>query len=164
MGTVDFVTRPLRITADTTFNLQDLIRTINRWASKHDFAPYDADHAEIQRGDGKDYLLKLALYRDEDDYFDSVIEIKVQGENLQFAKRKDQTCSKGKVTVILRAILNSDIRSKWESSFSMHFFRTLWDRYVESDKHHQYHAELDQEAKDLHAELKSFLNVEKYKL
>ncbi len=164
MSTVDFVTRPLKVTADTTFNLQDLIKTITRWGSKHGFDPYDADHAEIQRGDGKDYLLKLILYRDEDDYHESEIQIKVQGESLQFAKRKDQTCSKGKVTVVLRAILNKDVRSKWETSFTMHFFRSVWDRYVEGDKHDKYHAELDQETKDLHAELKSFLNVEKYKL
>lgn len=163
MTNVEYVSRPSKVTFSGVFSLNDLYALIKRWHGKHNFDPIEKEHAEVQRGEGKDYFLKFESERDEDDYRESVMEITIRGEDLVPVKRKDQRLYEGKITVSVRALLRRDIKNKWRDSFWMHFMRSIWDKWGISPEYKKYHEELSQEAKDLVAEIKSFFDVEKHK-
>lgn len=160
MPNIDYVTRPSKINFYGEFSLDEFYALVNRWLKKHNFDNIEKEHAEAQVGDGKDYLLKIAAERDEDDYHDSVMEVSVRGEGLKPTKRKDHRTYTGKITISVRAVLRRDIKNKWTDSFGMHFIRSLWDKWGIAREHKKFHNELSQEVKDFIVELKSFFNLE----
>jgi len=68
----------------------------------------------------------------------------------------------GELAVTLTGVLETDYEGKWEQKATIFFLRVLVDKYIYKFYTDKFESALAKEIKDLHTQIKSFLNLYKF--
>lgn len=164
MPEIDYVLKDIKVSVDDIVNIKLLYRLLRNGLNKLQYDFYEKEHLEdMKPEDIKNISVKIEADKKVDDYTKFHIELRFKGKNLKPVIRNEELCAQGTVGISFEAYLENDYEGKWDSPFFMKFLRTLYDKYIRSDKYEKNMASLKEECYDLINKTKSFLRVEQFK-
>jgi|SRR3989344_1002826 len=164
MPEIDYVFKDIKFSVDDIVNIKLLYKLLRNGLNKLQYDFYEKEHLEdIKPEDIKNLSVKMEAEKKVDDYTKFHIELRLKGKNLKSVIRNEEICVQGTVSVSFEAFLENDYEGKWDNPFFMKFLRTLYDKYIRSDKYEKNMASLKEEGYDLINKTKSFLRVEQFK-
>lgn len=162
MSEIDYVVpvnKPLKVTAETVFNMQDLYKHIRSWLDSHNYVTFEKDYRDWVRESGRSAKIKLTPWKKIDDYTKFNIDIKINLKNLKEVETKSGVLNKGEVSVKFESFLEKDYENRWENNFMTRFIRSLYDHFFIGEKMEIYKKELLDDTYDIFNEVKSFLGL-----
>ncbi|MBW3022981.1 hypothetical protein KY308_02670 [Candidatus Woesearchaeota archaeon] len=147
-------------------NLRDIYKIIDDWQKDNDYDTIEKLNAEYVRPEGKYIELTLEPEKKVSDYVKNIIKIKLIARNIKDVTVEDEGRKKkmqeGELAVTLTGVLETDYEGKWEQKATIFFLRVLVDKYIYKFYTDKFESALAKEIKDLHTQIKSFLNLYKF--
>ena len=164
MAEIDWMLKDVKVAVDDAVNIKSLYKLLKNWLIKFRYDYYEKEHIEdMKPEDAKNISIKMEADKKIDDYTKFHIELRLKGKDLKPVMRDKELCVKGNVSVSFEAFLENDYEGKWDSPFYLKLYRTVYDKYIASDKYEKNANNLKDEANDLITKTKSFLRVEEFK-
>lgn len=160
MSEIDYVhspSRPLKVSQDSTFDMQELYKLGRLWFDKHNYDFYEKEYLSTQKEESKSASIKWEAERKVDDYIKFHIETRVKFKNLRDVQGKKKMLNSGEVSFTIEAYIEKDYESSWEKGFMTKFLRAVYDTFVLRSKIEKDKERLDREAKEFFHEIRTFL-------
>lgn len=159
MAEVDYVFKDLKVSQESTFDMQQLYKLGRSWFNQHGYDFYEKEYISSQKEDTKNASIKWESEKKVDDYVRFHIEARIKFKDLREVQGKKRMMNSGQVSVTVEAYIMKDYESRWENGFMSKFVRGLYDTFIirgklDKDKHR-----LDREAKEFFNEVRTFLKV-----
>ena len=161
MVNVDIVEKGLVVQKKAKFNMVELYKSLKSWFDLHDYEFQEREYGE-EATDKKTAKIGWMGRKDVNEYVSYRLPISITLKNYETIKTKQGNVVEGDITVKIGANVRSDYENKWESAPIMHFFRSVFDRIIASDKTQKYEKELKKDVHDIFHRIKSFLNLQKF--
>ena len=163
-----FVVKKQTIKYKGILNVDELYLHIDEWLHSKGFDKVETKTEEHVEKDGKYVQLKLEPFYKFNDYCKEVLRINIHMNNI-----KDTVVNidghkinmqEGNVTIDTDGIFVTDYENRWESRPFYFFIRSLIDKYIYRIYNQKYEAILKETMADFRANLKSFLNLYRFKI
>ncbi len=166
MSEKEIVSPESTVSYEGLFEPKELFRIIQKWLKEnhHDFVEKEAFEKAI---DNKRFVkYSLESFKKINDYAKFIIKLKITLSNLEdvvveHENQKLPMC-KGKVSVSLTGILESDYENRWETKPVYFFLRTVFNKFIFKTEMSYLKNRLKGEINGLKFEIKSFLNLYKF--
>lgn len=167
MPAIKTIIDKLRIEYEGLFSMPDLYATIDNWLKEKGYDKQEKKNVERVKAAGKDVELLLQPWKKITDYAKIVINIRVIASNIKEVEVEQDGAkiklNQGKVHIVLDGWLQTDYEGRWEGKPLFFFLRELYDRYLYKPYTSSYESAVAKDTTDLHGELRSFLNLYRYK-
>lgn len=140
---------------------------IKKWLSERDYNHVELMNEEHVYEDGRQILLEIRPYKELSEY--AKVEIKVE---LLFKKLQDvvikrnnikHKTQKGELTISFSTYLITDIEGHWTAKPVYFFIRTIIEKYLYRNYINKYEEFVITDKNNLMRELRSYLNMERFK-
>ncbi len=149
------------------FSSSDLFKFIEDWFHNNGYQKNEIKHIEKVSEKGKNIVFEIMPYKEINDYTRFEIYIRLRINDLTDTKvKKDKQefkINKGKIYIGIDAFLAADIRNRWESRPGSFLIRTIFNKFIGREYIAKFEKGLMEDVKNFHGELKSYLNLNKYK-
>lgn len=156
----------LEIEYDGLFDAADFLKLIDDWCKQNGYDKDEIKHTEKVSEKGKTIDIEIMPNKEINEYTKYEIYVKIGMKNLteKKIKKKDQEfrINKGNISVVIDVFLATDIKHRMESKPLYFFIRTIFNKFLHKEYIDRYEKELMKDVKDLHTELKSYLNLQRY--
>ncbi|MCF7900879.1 hypothetical protein K9L67_01500 [Candidatus Woesearchaeota archaeon] len=148
-------------------NCKELYKIIDSWLKQNGYDKIEIWNFEEIYEDGKQITLKLQPYKKISDY--AKIEIRL---NMVLSKMKDVVVTKDKVKIKVQkgegsfkfdVFLTTDYEGSWESKPLYYFLKTIAEKFLYRGLIDRYEDIAHKDADALKREIKSFLNMERFR-
>lgn len=166
MVEIEYVIRkdkPLFVSQEAIIDVAKLYKHVKSFFDKHEYDFYEKEYIDELKESGKDSSIKWETEKKVDDYVKFHIEIRIRFYNLRDVEGKKGLMNKGKVSFRIEAFIEKDYEQNWETSFMARFWRGVYDNFVIKGKLEQRKKDLLDESYEVFNEIKSFLNLHRYK-
>jgi hypothetical protein len=155
-----------RLDYDGLFDVKEVHRVFQDWASDKGYWLVEKIHSETTRPEGKIIDLVLEPFRKVSDYVKYIIKIRVQFSNVRDVvverDNKKVKVQEGKVSVVMTGIVETDYEHRWETKPVWYTIRVFMDKYVLSPFISRSESEVKDDVTSLKNNLKGFLNLSKF--
>src|SRR3989338_865381 len=156
----------LRVKYEGLFNLFELYRLIDSWLREKAYDKRELRNLEIVKPDGKYVELVLMPWKKISDYARHVIRIEFRAfkvkEVVVEQDGRQVKMNQGRLDIIIDGYLDMDYEDRWEQKPFYFFMRTLFDKFIYRTYSTQFEELLVENVSQLHAVMKSFLNLYRY--
>ena len=164
MAEIDYLLKGVKISVDDVVNIKALYNFLRRWINKMGYDFYEKEHIEdMKPEDIRNLNVKMESEKKVDDYTKFHIELRMKGNGLKAVMRDKELCASGTVSISFDVFLENDYEGKGDKPFYRKFFRTVYDKYVVTERYEKNVSELKDEANDLINKTKAFLKLEDFK-
>lgn len=167
MSEKNIVVKASTIEYDGLFNIKDFLSYIYGYASEKGYTKLEFRHEEIVKQKGKDLTLDLGFEKKISDYAKIMIKCDLLFTDISDKEavidKKKLIFQSGKITFNSAGVLITDYENRWEKRPVYVFTRSLFDRYIYKNYTDQFSDVLKEDTKNLRHEVKSFLNLYKFK-
>jgi len=167
MVEIKIVVDKLRIQYEGIFSVPELYQTIDNWLREKGYDKQERKNVEKVSPKGKQIELILQPWKKITDYAKIIISIRLIAQDItEVEVERDGAkllMNQGKLSLVLDGWLQTDYESKWEGKPIFYFLRTVFDKYIYKPYTMGYEGAVGKDVGDLHTELKSFLNLYRYK-
>jgi len=162
MSEIDYVhppSRPLKVSQESTFDMQELYKLGRTWFNKHGYDFYEKEYLSTQKEEAKSASIKWEAERKVDDYIRFHIEVRIKFKNLREVQGKKKMMNTGEISFSTEAYIVRDYESNWEKGFMTKFIRGVYDTFIIRGKIDKDKQRLDRETKEFFNEVRTFLKV-----
>lgn len=156
----------LKLSYKGLFKAEDLYKLIDAYFRERAYTKHELRNYEHVYPEGKQIEVVKEPYRKITDYAKYVIRVTiVMSEVKEVEVEKDKMkvkMNQGTVDVQFDGFLEMDYEHRWEKKPLFYFLRALFDQFIFKVHTERYESGLVQEVNDLHAQVKSFLNLYRY--
>ncbi len=156
----------MRLKYEGLFDLFEFYKLVDSWLREKAFDKRELRNQEIVKPDGKYVELILMPWKKITDYARHVIRLEIRVFNLKdvVIERDGQRVkmNQGRMDIIMDAYLDTDYEDRWEQKPFYFFMRTLFDKFIYRTYSTQFEELLVENVTQLHAVMKSFLNLYRY--
>lgn len=149
------------------FDLKDFFLEVDRWLREHGYDRFEKHNYEQVTESGKQVVIELEPWKTLSDYVKAELNIEMEFEDMKDVEVEHdgvtEELQKGHVTINFQARLITDYENKWESGPVLQFFRTIIDKFVHKTQTEEFENECVSDCKALEEEMKSYLNLFRYK-
>ncbi len=149
------------------FDISELYKVVDNWCKEHHYDKVERKNFEEVFEKGKQFVIELVPYKKITDY--AKVEIRVYMEFTNCTEEVVERSGmkhklfKGDAFFSFDCFLKTDYEGHWETKPVYYFFRTLVDKFIYKNYSNKQEAEAGNDAKDLQNEIKSFLNMQRFK-
>ncbi|RJQ16878.1 hypothetical protein C4573_02340 [Candidatus Woesearchaeota archaeon] len=146
-------------------NIAAFYKMIDDFFRQRGYDKNELKNFEEVRENERQIIIEIIPYKKISDY--TQLKIKL---NMLFAHLKDvqvegsteplQSCN---ITIVMDAFLETDYEGRWDSKPFYYFLRTVFDKYVFKGYVYRNEQMLRQHADELEIEIKSYLNMARYR-
>jgi len=156
----------LKLSYKGLFKAGDLYKLIDGYFRERAYTKHELRNFEQVYEEGKQVELIKEPYRKITDYAKYVIRVTVvMSEIKDVVIEKDKlkvNMQQGDVEVQFDGFLEMDYEHRWEKNPLFYFLRTIFDQFVFKIHTEKYEEGLVEEVRDIHTQVKSFLNLYRY--
>ena len=157
----------LTIGYEGLFDAADLFKLMDDWFSQHNYDKNEARHVERVSDKGKFIDIEMIPLKDINDYTRYEIHVRTRINNMTETKikRKEQEfkINNGKISIVIDVFLTTDTKNRMEARPMHVFFRTIFNKFINKEYITKVEKDLMNDVKNFHSEIKSYLNLERYK-
>lgn len=144
-----------------------IYKLIKKWISEHDYNHVELMNEEHVYDDGRQILLELRPYKELSEY--AKVEIKI---DLLFKKLEHVTITrndvkhktqKGELEISFSTYIITDLEGQWTAKPLYFFLRTIIEKFVYRSYIGKYEDVVVSDKNDLMREIRSYLNMERFK-
>lgn len=148
-------------------DVKSLYKMIDKWFKDHGYDKVELNNYDEVYEDGKQLRLKLRPFKKISDY--AKVEIQVEAV---LSKCQEVVVTKDKVKLKLMkgdakfkfdTFLTTDYEGSWESKPLYFFFKTIAEKFLYRSVIDQYEQQALRDKDELKREIKSFLNMERFR-
>lgn len=156
----------LHLDYEGLFDARELFRLIENFFFERKYDKREIKNIERVSATGKDIEIVLMPWRTISDYakYEIKLRIWIKGMKEVEVKKDDMKLklNQGKISMIIDAYLTTDVEGHWEGKPFFFFLRTIFDKYIFRLYISKWENGLIQHVKELHSEIKSFLNLQRF--
>ncbi|MFC1728163.1 hypothetical protein ACFLZ7_01700 [Nanoarchaeota archaeon] len=156
----------LHLDYEGIFDATQLLNVIEDFFRTRGFDKRELSNVESVRPSGKHIELVLMPWKTVTDYARYEIKVKIDMDNLKEVDVKKDGAklklNQGKIKFVFDSYLLTDIEGRWEAKPIFFFIRTFVDKFFFRFYTSKWEEQLIQYTKELHGEVKSFLNLNRY--
>lgn len=149
------------------FDFRELYKVIDSWCRDNGYDKVERKNFEEVFEDGKQIIMELVPYKKISDYAKIEIRVYIEITNCtEEAIERDKLkhkLFKGDIFFSFDCYLITDYEEHWETRPFYYFFRTLVDKFIYRDYTKRYEDQALSDCEDIIREIKSYLNMERYK-
>ena len=157
----------LTVAFEGLFSMHELFEMIDEWFRMKGYDKKETLNFEKIKKTGKYIEILLEPNKKLTDYIESYFWIKIIGEEIKDAEVKHKKTkvklNHGKLNITIRSFLITDYEDKWAGKPYNFLVRTLFDRFIYKRMIDKYKNEIVNHASQLAREIKSLLNLYKFK-
>ena len=146
------------------FNYSDLYSYAYDWLKDAGYTVKEPEYSEKLSGTRKDIDISWECEKDISDYYKAHISVKWRIIGMEDAEVQingdKKSMNKGILGITIKAELESDAKSLWETGKVYKFFRGVYDKYIVDTVSKDTKGGLAETAVEFVGDLKSFLNIE----
>lgn len=161
-----YVVDNLRLNYQGLFDMAELMNVVDAWFAEKGYDKFDKKNYETVFEDSRQIEIEMEPWRNITEDVKFVIKLNVLITGLKdtiITKDKHRMkLNEGKMLITFDAIMETDLRYRWEGKSWMQFVRTLIDHYVFKGQQDRFEVLVAQEVEELYYTLKSHLNLYKY--
>jgi len=163
MSEKDYVLRAKKLKIEATFQILDVYNLTKDWFNEHNYDLLEKEYHDITKKQTiKEGLIKFEAEKKVDEYVKFHIDLDVKVTKCKEVKIKDKVYFHGDLEFEFDVYLEKDYQERWEAPLR-HFVRGISDKFVFGNKYDRYSNELKEEVEILSNEIKSYLNLYKFK-
>jgi len=151
---------------DGLFDLHELYTLINQWLKDKGFDLREQRNQEHIKPSGKYIEVEELPWKKITDYARHVIRLNIRIVNMKDVvveeDNKRMKLNQGRISIVMDGYLDTDYEDRWESKPFYFFIRTIFDKFIYRTYSTQYEELLVENCLQLHAAIKSFLNLYQY--
>ncbi len=152
-----------RLQYEGLFNFSDLYAMIDEWFEYKGYDKREKKNIESIKPDGKYIEIEFEPWKKITDYAKSVIKVRMIANDMKVVEiERDGVkikVNQGKLQFVFDVYLETDYENRWEQKPMFVFLRTLFDKYIFRTYTTSYQNEVLADFKDLHSQIRSFLNL-----
>lgn len=156
----------LKLEYEGLFDVKEFFNLIENFFFDRKYDKREIKNVESVTPNGKNIEVVLMPWKTISDYAKYEIKLRIWIKNMKNVDVvKDDTKLKlqqGKIIIILDGYLTTDVEGRWESKPWFFFLRTIFDKYIYRPHTSKWEEGVIQHVKELHTELKSFLNLQRF--
>ncbi len=156
----------LRLEYEGLFDVKEFFRLIENFFYDRKYDKREIKNIEQVTPSGKNIEVVLMPWRTISDYAKYEIKLRIWIKGMKNVDVvKDDTKLKlqqGKIIMIIDGYLTTDVEGHWEGKPFFFFLRTIFDKYIFRLYTSKWEAGLVEHVKELHTEIKSFLNLQRF--
>ncbi|MBR9700633.1 hypothetical protein GOV11_02090 [Candidatus Woesearchaeota archaeon] len=150
------------------FRVDEFCGLIRRFAKERNYFMVEENNQEDVLPDGNQIVMDVNLSKQLSDYAKGVIDVHIHmhgcTDKVLEIEGQKQKCQVGTIDVECVAKMESDYRNRYENKGFSFLFRTISDKFIRRDITHQQNDSCTKDCTDLAGELKSYLNMHRFKL
>ena len=163
-----FVVKKTTIKYNGIFNVDEFYLHIDEWLHSKGFDKVETKTEEHVETDGKYVKLLLEPFYKFNDYCKEVLRINIHMRNIKDVEVNIDghkiKMQEGSVKVETDGFFLTDYENRWESKPVYFFLRSLIDKYIYRLYNQKYEKVLKNTANEFRANIKSFLNLYRFKI
>ena len=163
MAEKDIIVPGLKIKQSAKTNFPELCESIKAWYELNRYSFFEFSHDEKIIEGKKSVSLNYQGLKEIDDYYKFQLDTSIKLPNYEIIKGEKEKLTQGEISFTFKAILICDYEDKWDKKPVMKFLRAISDKFFTKNKRDSYEKEIENDAYDLYAKVKSFLNLEKFR-
>jgi len=145
------------------WNYEEVYHMLYFWLKEHSYKINENNYKEKLTPAGKEIIIEWEAERKVTDYFKYIIKMNwhilgMKDAEVEIDGKKTKT-NKGEVEIIFRGNLIKDYEKRWEDKPFYKFLRGFYEQYVIRKTIKEYEDDLEDDTKDIVADLKSFLRI-----
>ncbi len=145
------------------FDFKGIYSYAFQWLQDEGYGVIEDKYSEKISGNARDINVEWTLSRTLSDYFKIEAKIKFEVSGLtdvevEIDGQRKQT-NKGKISMEIKALLNRDPESKWDTNPFSRFLRDLYDKYVIPKRINDMRYTVIEDMQDFKEELKAYLEL-----
>lgn len=156
----------LRLTYEGIFSLEELYKLIDTFIREKGYDKRERIAQEKITPEGKFIHLDIEPWKKYTDYVKSEIRLKVYITDMKDVEiERDgvkMKMNQGKIQMVFDGYLSTDYENRWESKPIFFFIRTIFDKYIYRIYTDKYEGHVVEDINQLHAMIKSFLNLYRF--
>lgn len=160
------IVKDLVIEYEGLFDAAKLFEFIDDWFEKNGYEKQEVKHIERVKEKGRYIDYEVMPYKEISDYTKYEINIRTIINNLVDTKvkkgKEEFKINKGKIMFDVCGFLVTDREGLWETKPLFFFFRTMFDKFIHKRYTERFEKGIIDDVANLHTELKSYLNLNKY--
>ncbi|HIH39099.1 TPA: hypothetical protein HA219_00010 [Candidatus Woesearchaeota archaeon] len=149
------------------FDAADFFKLIDDWFRQNGYDKNEIKHVERVTEKGKFIDIEIMPIKEISTYARFEVNVRIIIKNLIETKvkknKQEFKINKGELFVSIDVFLATDVKNRLESKPWQFFTRTLFNKYVNKDYINRMEKDVMNDVKNLHSELKAYLNLERYK-
>ncbi|MGM5485401.1 MAG: hypothetical protein ACQEP1_06035 [Nanobdellota archaeon] len=149
------------------FSFTELYNMIDSWFAERGYTKHELRYDEEVKEDGKRIYVNKEPSKNIKDYMSYVIQCEIECNHLKEVEverdGKKMMLNQGDCTVVITGHINTDYEAKWEKKPWYYFIRGLVDKFVWNVHLGRGEGELAEECGDFLSQVRSFLNLYRYK-
>ncbi len=168
MAELRFLIEDKKVVYNGLFRIDELYGIIKKNLMNKGYFIVEKVSQEDVLENGKQVVIKLEPFKKLSDYAKAKMRITVflrgvKDKTITVDGHK-QKYQQGEVQITFFAIHETDYRNKWENSGLQFLFRTLMDKFIRHSQTHHSEEEIKRECNALADEIKSYLNMTRFKI
>jgi hypothetical protein len=156
----------MRLTYEGIFSILEVYKIMDEWFEEKGYDKREVKNIESIFPEGKYVEIVVEPWKKLTDYAKSVLKVRMIFSDIKEVEvEKDGVkvrLNQGKAHFVFDAYLETDYEHKWEAKPTFFFIRTIFDKYFYKSYTSQMKGEVMDSINDLHARIKSFLNLYRY--
>ena len=161
-----YVVDTLRLNYQGLFSMEELLGVIDRWLAEKGYEKYDKKNYETVFEDSRQLEVEMEPWRNITEEVKFVLKINLLITGLKdtviLKDKHREKLNEGKMLFTFDAIMETDLRYRWEGKGWLQFVRTLFDQFIYKGQQDRFEVLVAQEVEELYYALKSHLNLYKY--
>ena len=166
MVEVKVVVDNLQLSYDGLLNINELYMLIDKFFKDHMYDKRETQNMEKIEPKGKYIEIELQPYRKMTDYVKFIIRIRINMFDVKEVEiEKDGQkirMNNARVNMVFDGFLETDYEGRWEGKPTYVFIRTVFDKFIYKIYTERFEKQLSEDVHNLHAQIKSFLNLYRY--
>ena len=165
MAERDFVGDIITYSFSGIIPIDDLYKTLNKWARAYGYKIIEREHRTLADPDKRNHTFIWTLERKVTDYVRNKIDVEIKAKNLREVKVKNakRRYYKGSIDFMFSTYIEKDYEDSYGKNPTVKFLREVFDKYVTETKTKAFEKEVLKERDKLIAEIRAFLEVQKLK-
>ncbi len=167
MSEVRIIVDGLSLNYEGLFNVKDFYMMIDRFFWEKGYDKREINNLEKVEPEGKYIELELQPYKKLSDYAKIIIRIFIRMFDIKEVEievdGKKVKVNQGRLEILLDGFLETDYEGRWESKPSFVFIRTVFDKFIFKTYVGKHEGLLESEVNQLKTQMKSFLNLYRYR-
>jgi len=147
------------------FDLNDVYRIVDDFTRMRGYNKSEAVNKEVVTEQGKDITIVFIPDKKRTDYIQKRLKIIVDVKDMQDVEvtidDKKRKMQKGKIFLMIKAILVTDWDGRWEDRPATFFLRALFDKVFYKKHTDEYKDEVEADMNLLRDQLRGYLNMQK---
>ncbi len=163
----DIIIDQLKFQYEGLFNLEELYILITSWFHEKGYDFYERMNQEQITSSGKQIRIILEPWKGITEYYKLCLRLKIHLIDISEVdiEHNGETLNlnQGTIRIMIDAYIISDWRGKWEKKPLHWFLSVLFNKFIFNQHYNKAKNWIEQDVEDLYHQIKSFLNVFKYK-